>query len=400
MAKGAVMNKLERSQLLEDYNSLKQAEASLPARWYFEDAHYRRELAEIWRKNWIYVCRARDLGDALSYRTVEIGDQNLVVLRDGTGALKAFHNTCRHRGSILCAKRQGRLKSKLIVCPYHQWSYAVNNGRLVKTTSFAEPIGFEKSDYPLFRLAIEEWRGLIFINLDRNATWDAGKLFEREASNLANHPIEEMVTVHEWRKIMDCNWKTFWENFNECLHCPNVHPELSDLVPMYRRRIVDPRDVPGWQDRIGEDDPRYRGGLRTGGETWSMDGSAQGQVIASLTPEDLARGQTYASALPSMFVGGYADHVRIVRLLPLSAERTELVAEWLVTEQAATAEDYDVSQIVDFAILVMEQDLAACELNQRGLHAAPLEHGVLMPEEYHVKNFHNWVRRQLPDDDE
>ena len=388
------MNKHDPA-LETDYLSLKQAEAALPARWYYDADHYRRELAGIWQTNWAYVCRSTELAEPLAYRTVEIGNQNLVVLRDGAGELKAFHNACRHRGSILCTGREGRLKSKLITCPYHQWAYAAEDGRLVNTTSFAEPDGFDKRDYPLFPVAVAQWRGLIFINLDPNAAWSNEAAFQREPTNLANHPIEDMVTVHTWRKVMACNWKTFWENFNECLHCPGVHPELCELVPMFSRRIVNPKDVPDWQDHADSTDPKYRGGMRDGGETWSMDASAQGHVITALTDEDLARGHTYASAWPSVFIAGYPDHVRIVRLLPVSAEETELQAEWLLEKSTAEAPDYDQSKIVDFATLVIEQDVTACELNQRGLHAAPLQQGVLMPEEYLLKRFHDWVRDQL-----
>ena len=188
-----------------DYNALKQAEASLPARWYFEEAHFQRELKEIWQQSWVYVCRLHDLAEPLCFRTVEIGDQNIVVLRDDAGRVKAFHNACRHRGSVLCTEREGRLKSKLLVCPYHQWAYAADDGRLVKTSSFAEPDGFDKTDYPLFPVATGVWRGLVFINLDADATWSTEAVFHRRPANLDNYPIEDMVTVHTWRKVMACN---------------------------------------------------------------------------------------------------------------------------------------------------------------------------------------------------
>ena len=79
----------------------------------------------------------------------------------------------------------------------------------------------------------------------------------------------------------------------------------------------------------------------------------------------------------------------------MGPERTELRVEWLLTPQTAASPDYDRSNIVDFAKTVMEEDARACELNQRGLHAAPMTHGVLMPEEYLVKRFHDWVRSRL-----
>jgi len=55
----------------------------------------------------------------------------------------------------------------------------------------------------------------------------------------------------------------------------------------------------------------------------------------------------------------------------------------------------DLRGAIEFTDLVMSEDAAICELNQRGLHALPHRSGVLMPEEYVVREFHNWVRSQL-----
>ncbi len=375
-----------------DHNALPEVVPGLPARWYHDAGHYERELRALWQRNWIYICHEAALAQPLDYRTVEIGDQNILVLRDAEGELRAFHNACRHRGSLLCKQAQGRLGSKALVCPYHQWSYAASDGRLLRTTSFTAPKGFDKADYPLFRVAVAAWRGCVFVHLDATAELDPTSLFQRPPDNFVNFPLEDLRVGFTWTTDIACNWKAFWENFNECLHCPNVHPELTKLVPLYSRRIVNPLDVPDWRDHVGDNDPKYRGGLAAGRETWSSDGSAQGRFIESLTAEDLERGHTYASAWPSVFLGGYPDHVRIVRLLPKGPEQIELTAEWLFPAATLEAPDYDLGKVVDFGKLVMQQDAEACELNQRGLHAAPLDAGVLMPEEYLLKRFQDWVR--------
>ena len=98
--------------------------ATLPSHDYFDSTRYQQELEQIWCQNWIYVCRGEVLKATGAFRTFEIGSQNIVILRDEDGQLQAFHNTCRHRGSILCTEREGQIKSRRIVCPYHQWSYS------------------------------------------------------------------------------------------------------------------------------------------------------------------------------------------------------------------------------------------------------------------------------------
>src|SRR4051794_35210749 len=105
------------------YNGLPRAEPTLPSRAYFGAEAFERDLAAIWQRNWIHVCRAREPSEPLSFRTFRLDSQEVLVVRDDTGTLNAFHNTCRHRGSQLCSQKQGRLKARLITCPYHSWSY-------------------------------------------------------------------------------------------------------------------------------------------------------------------------------------------------------------------------------------------------------------------------------------
>lgn len=376
------------------YNALKTAEPTLPFAWYHDPAHHAREMAAIWQRAWVYVCRA-DALEPLDYRTVKIGSQNVIILRDADGTMRAYHNACRHRGSILCTNATGRLGSRLLVCPYHQWSYAADNGRLVGTTSFTEPDGFDRASLGLFPVALAVWRGCVLVNLDPGATFDPATDFQRPPDNLVHFPLEDMVTGYHWQSEIACNWKTFWENVNECLHCPNVHPELVQLVPMFTRRIIHPHDVPDWPDHTTRDDPKYRGGMKAGAQTWSTDHSAQGRVISTLTPDDLARGHNYASAWPTFIVAGYPDHVRIIHITPIGPERLRLTAEWLFPAETLADPSYDPKKVIDFAVLVMEQDARACELNQLGMHATPLKQGVLMPEEYVLKRFQDWVRARL-----
>jgi Rieske 2Fe-2S family protein len=271
----------------------------------------------------------------------------------------------------------------------------MEDGRLVNTSSFDEPENFKKNEYSLFKVRLEEWRGCIFVNLDMNAEWNIENLFHRSAAELERHPIEDMKIGYNWQKTIKCNWKSFWENFNECLHCPNIHPELTSLVPLYSKRIINPKDHPNWKDKIDSSDPKDRGGLSKGAETWSQDGSAQGHVISSLSEADIARGQLYASSWPSVFIGGYADHIRTVRILPTGSETLELSVEWLFEEKALNDPKYNIDNVVNFAKTVMEQDGKACEINQLGIYSQMFDKGVLMPEEYLLKRFQAWVKSQI-----
>jgi len=98
---------------------LKRLEAGLPASWFRDPAHYQRELDRLWYDRWIAVAREEEIPGPGDYHVAEIGTQSIFVVRGEDGALRAFHNTCRHRGSELL---EGKGNCKLIVCPYHSWT--------------------------------------------------------------------------------------------------------------------------------------------------------------------------------------------------------------------------------------------------------------------------------------
>jgi Rieske 2Fe-2S family protein len=376
------------------YNGLSALEPTLPTSAYLDADVYRAELDAIWYRSWLMVCRDADIAQHGAWRTFRVGDQEIVVLRDEDGALRAFHNTCRHRGAQLCRGEEGRLKGRLITCPYHAWSYSTA-GDLVRTTSKSLPEGFDRADYPLYKVAVATWRGLVFINLDTSVVGAPADAFNPSSEDLSNWPLEDLVTAHVYSKTMACNWKVFWENFNECLHCPGVHRHLSALVPIYGRGLMARHDDPDWALHADNDEPRFAGGLRDGAESWSADGQALTSRFEGLSEAERARGQSYATMLPSMFVVGHVDYVRTVRLVPLGPEQTLLTAEWLVLPEALADSGEGLKNIVDFGVEVLDEDAAICEVNQRGLHARPHAAGMLMPEEYEIARFHRWIRARV-----
>ena len=183
---------------------------------------------------------------------------------------------------------------------------------------------------------------------------------------------------------------------SECLHCPNIHPELSELVPLYKRRLVDIKDHPEWNVlKEKNQSEMYHGGLKKGSETWSYNGSAQGHMMKELKSDLETRGQIFISTWPSMFLGIYGDHIRIVRLISKGPEQMELTVEWLFDENTLKDPKYDKTNVVDFAILVMEQDASISEVNQRGLYNLQNSQGVLMPEEYMIRDFQKYIRSKV-----
>ncbi len=366
---------------------------TLPASWYFEAEHYQLELTRIWFRNWIYVCRSSDIGAPRSFRTLGIGGQSLLVVRGEDGRARAFHNTCRHRGAALCRAPSGQLPAAGIVCPYHAWRYNLR-GELLHVSSSQPGDGFDMRDYPLYGLPVTEWNGFVFAALTSNPP-PFDRSFDLPLNRLDDWQLGELVLGHRLQKTLACNWKLFWENYNECLHCPGVHPRLAQLVPIYGRALLERRDDPRWQDHASDDDPRYGGGLRAGAESWTMDGKPVGVPFPNISDEDRKAGHIYLTQVPSVFIVAHTDYVRVVRLLPLGPELTDMSIEFLFLPETLEDPQRDIMKAVEFTDIVMSEDAQVCEINQRGLHALPHRAGVLMPEEYVIRQFHDWVRSEL-----
>ena len=376
-----------------NYNGLTEHTEGLPADAYFDPRQYERELQRIWYRNWVYVGRSSDLSRARGFRTFEIGDQRILLVRDEQRVLQGFYNTCRHRGAALCREPEGMLRAGTIVCPYHAWVYNLQ-GDLLRTSSKAHASGFDVADFPLYRISVREWNGFIFVALnDRPPPFE--KMFDLPLNRLDAWPLEELVVGHVLTKTMQSNWKIFWENYNECLHCPGVHPQLSQLVPIYGRGLLEERDDPQWRAHAADPDPKFKGGLRGGAVTWSLDGKTTGVPFPGLSDADRKAGYVYMTGLPSVFLVGHVDYVRVVRLLPLGPELTELRVEYLFSPQTLADPQFDLRNVVDFTNRVMTEDAQVCELNQLGLRARPHVRGVVMPEEYVVRQFHEWLRAEL-----
>lgn len=375
------------------FNGLKSPERTLESAWYFDAAHYQRELAAIWRRNWIYLCRADSLPAAPSFRTFMIGDQPILVVRDRDDSLRAFFNTCRHRGSTLCPGTEGRLPGGHITCPYHAWSYKLD-GSLAKIPS-VRPEGYlDTKQLSLYSVALRSWRGFVYVHLGDPAQAGEGH-FNENRELFGNWPLEDLVVGRTLTKRLACNWKIFWENYNECLHCPGVHPSLSSLVPIYKRGIMEPRDDPQWRKHEDNVEPLYAGGLKHGAQTWSLDGKPIGPTFQRLTDEERRLGYHYMTSLPSHYLVLHVDHVRSSRLLPMGPEAMELEIQWLFPAATLADPHLDIAKACDFSAQVMSEDGAVCELTQRGLHSAPHQQGYLLPEDYDVFRFQQWVRAQL-----
>ncbi len=339
----------------------------------------------LWQREWVSVGRLSDLAPG-TMRAVDVAGAPVLLVRAPDGTLRAFHNTCRHRGAEVCAAEAQ--VSGLIRCPYHAWAYDTE-GRLVSTGPATPAADFDRSAHGLHPVAVTLWAGGIFLCLAKDPPPLAPDL---GLSALDNWPTDGLVTGHRHTQVIAANWKVFWENYNECLHCPGIHRGLTDLVPVYRRGIMSEAEAPGWQ-------PGQPPGpvLKPGARTWTADGRPCGPEFPGLAPEERAAGFRFVTILPSTFIVAHVDYVRAVRLMPLAPDRTLLTAEWLFTPETLAQPGFDAAAVAAFALTVLTEDAAACEMNQRGLASPAFDRAALMPEEFDIASLHRWLTgRTMP----
>ncbi len=371
---------------------LTRTEASLPASWYFDPAQYARELEAVWYREWVCIGRLEDIPNPGDYFQVQVGTQKLVVTRDPQGAPRAYYNTCRHRGSILCTDERGHFAHGRIVCPYHSWTYTLT-GELVATPVRLESPDFRLADYPLYAARIDAWGGYLFVNLAEGPVTPLRDSLGREADHVDAWPLAELVTAQRERHMVACNWKIFWENYSECYHCPRIHPELCRVVPLYKKGMFTLADLEDWQPVTAEDhgSPRLAPGYRT----WTMDGRSELPDIAGAADVLNGAGMAFASFTGRMFIVAHADYVRSVRMLPRGPEMVEIDVTWLLPRGVKESHAGQVGPILELGRLIVEQDRKVCELNQLGQMTRRHEAGVLVPQEWAVLDFHEWLRVRL-----
>ena len=363
--------------------ALERVEAGLPASWYRDPAHYQRELEAFWYARWIAAAREEEIRAPGDWRTVRIGTQSIVVLRDENGELRGFHNTCRHRGSVLCIEEQGSLPRKRIVCPYHAWTYDLH-GRLIATPRRMETPDFRMEDYRLHGVAAGTWGGFVFVNLAK----DPGPLGDALGHRLARYeryPFRELRIGKRIVADVKANWKLIAENFSECFHCPPVHPELCAVVTAYQ-------EAGAWGLRGG---PEPRPEYRAGAATLSLDGSARLPPFQGLNEAEKRTLYVPDMVPPNLFLSIQPDYVNSHLVFPTGPQSVRIVYDWLFEPGHLPLPGADLQHYVALWEITNRQDARNCEWQQQGLQSREFAHGVYVPQEFDAHRFAQWVRAGL-----
>jgi Rieske 2Fe-2S family protein len=347
-------------------------EATLSGRHYTDPAILEREREQIFSRSWLCAGREADLPEPGDYVTLEIGCESLLLVRGEDRRARAFFNVCRHRGSRLCDSARGTLRGT-IRCPYHAWTYGLD-GRLAGAPLLKEGGGWRREDFGLRPAGLESWSGFLFVRLD-----ERGPSFREQMGAIIDrvrYPLASLRTGGRTEHVVRANWKLLVENYQECYHCPGVHPELCAIVPLYRSGEV---DSPGG-------DKAY---FRDGAYTFTLSGTSRRPILSGLEGEDRRR-YNGELVLPNMFLNLFPDYAHTRVLWPLAPDRTRIVSEWLFEATTVARPDFDSRDAVDFLTLVGWQDWKVCEGVQRGVESRSFGSGVYAPQERYAAEFKHW----------
>ena len=342
------------------------------------------ERERLFRASWLLVGHVSGLEQAGHYFLFELDDDSVIVLRDADGAVRAFHNHCRHRGSRLCEGAEGTLGSS-IRCPYHAWNYGLD-GRLRSAPAMAEVAGFDAADWPLHAVAVQVWQGFIFVHLGREPR-PLPRALDTLAPCFARHETAALRAVHREVYAIAANWKLVFHNFSECYHCPGVHPQLNRLTP-FRNAENDLEEGPvlGGPMRM----THAEGSLSIGGERCAP-------PFAGLGADERAR-VYYYTLMPSAFVSLHPDYVMLHRAEAVAVDRTRVTCEWYFHPDAIAAPGFDPQPAIAFWDLTNRQDWTLCESTQRGVSSPAWQPGPYSELESQLAAFDREYLRRMAED--
>ena len=336
--------------------------------FYTDPDIFKLDLDLLWYRDWLFAIPACEIPKAGNYVTWTVGAYTVVIVRGRDGQIRAFHNTCRHRGSILCRERKGTVAK--LVCPYHQWTYETD-GRLL----WARDMGadFDPSKYSLKTVHCRENAGLVYICLAAQApAFDA--FAERVRPYLGVHDLSDAKVAHESSIIENGNWKLVWENNRECYHCGGNHPALCRTfpddpsvsgigeggeTPAHIRAHFDRCEAAGAPASFFlNDDGQYRVArmpLKPGAESYTMDGKIAVMRKLGRLPFNDA-GSLLLFHYPTTWNHFLSDHSIVFRVTPVSPTETEVTTKWLVHKDAVEGRDYDLKRLTEVWMSTNDED--------------------------------------------
>ncbi len=327
---------------------------TLPARYYTSKEIFRQEIESFYCQSWICAGRADAIPNPGDYFLRDVAGESIIVVRHSANSVRAFYNVCRHRGTRLCSAAEGNVGAR-IQCPYHGWTYGLD-GRLLGAPHMDEA-EFTPADYPLHEVVTGVWDGHVFIYLGANPAPLAEQLADLP-QKFAPWRMQELRLHKRIVYEVKANWKLIVSNYNECLHCPLLHPALNRLT-----------------DYLGADNetpqPTYIGGamgFRGGAETMSIDGKRRREYLPGLGESERRR-VCYYVVYPNLLLSLHPDYMMVHTLWPQAVDHTRILCDWYFHPAELARPNFQAEDAIQFWDETNRQDWGIVELGQAGIQS-------------------------------
>lgn len=338
---------------------------SLPAGAYTSPDFLRLENERLFARTWTLAGFGGQIPNPGDAMPVTVAGAPIVLLRDGDGAIQAYHNVCAHRGAKLLPEAcQGRTS---LSCPYHGWTYGLDGALLTRphfhgggkhhVVADGEADGLPR----LARARAAVWQDLVFVNLAENAP----PLLEHLApmiDRLDGYDLSELRYAGHITMDVAANWKLIHENYMETYHVFAVHPALTKFVPMSDRR---PTEFDG--DCIYNE---YRFAA-------PEDGRGQGLPYYPGLSDDFKNRGVWFHFFPTLDLELWPDQFAILHVIPLAPDRTREEIHVYLMGDAADGADYAEARqgVFDMWRDLNAEDVRVLELLQQGRQSPAFDGG-------------------------
>lgn len=287
--------------------------SGLPGWCYHSPALLELERQHVFREHWQIACHVSDIPEPGNYLAMDVVGERALILRGQDGAVRAFHNICRHRGSRLVADEKGSCRNAL-VCPFHGWVYNLD-GTL---RGAARPRSFpplDKDEFALKALECEIWQGFVFIRFAPGPQPSVAALMKPFEAELAHYRTGEMIPAGAiWTQETPVNWKSVRDVDNEGYHVAMAHPALQDL---YGSTYYDEPFVDGICRSFATYNPHA-------GRRWSVRNYVKISPENHALPERLRKAWIYFGLFPNAVIAVTPETVQFYQEFPLGVGKTLL----------------------------------------------------------------------------
>ncbi len=356
---------------------------SLPGWLYFDPEFFAAERRAFLRRAPQVVCHESEIAQPGEWRTLDYLGESVLVIRGDDGEVRAFTNVCRHRGSRLVDGTAGC--ARVLTCPYHAWSYA-RDGRLVGVPHRGEYPGLDPSRLGLVPVALERWRGFLFVTLEPGAPSVREMMAPYEAE-VAPYRFEELRAIGRVTlRPRPLNWKTIADNYSDGLHIPVGHPGLTRLFGR------------NYRIEAGEHVDRMEGDLEERTSANPSERAYQHYLPeAEHLPSSHRRKWLYYKLFPNVAFDIYPDQVDFMQFLPVSA--TETVIREISYALPDERREMKAARYLNWRInrRVNAEDTELIARVQEGMASPTYRPGPLGTSEVCLRSFAQKLRRLVPE---